>query len=204
MADLHGSRSQLPLLQQHKEKHFTAGDIVRDIIIGVSDGLTVPFALAAGLSGANASSSIVLTAGIAEVAAGAISMGLGGYLAAKSEADQYKKELRREEEEIVLVPDTGLEKPEPKRAIQSALTIAISYILGGLVPLIPYMFFPKASEAVLASVALTLVALLVFGYAKGYFTGNKPFTSAVQTALIGAIASAAAYGMAKAIQPRQP
>ena len=137
MADLDGTRNQLPLLQHHKEKHFTAGEIVRDIIIGVSDGLTVPFALAAGLSGANASSSIVLTAGIAEVAAGAISMGLGGYgsrlicravegyimkliylkkcvsekwgryLAAKSEADQYKKELRREEEEIVLVPDTG-------------------------------------------------------------------------------------------------
>lgn len=67
------------LLNQHKERHFTAGEIVRDIIIGVSDGLTVPFALAAGLSGANATSSIVLTAGIAEVAAGAISMGLGGY-----------------------------------------------------------------------------------------------------------------------------
>lgn len=67
------------LLNQHKEKHFTAGEVVRDIIIGVSDGLTVPFALAAGLSGANASSSIILTAGIAEVAAGAISMGLGGY-----------------------------------------------------------------------------------------------------------------------------
>lgn len=68
------------LLNHHKEKHFTAGEIVRDIIIGVSDGLTVPFALAAGLSGANATSSIVLTAGIAEVAAGAISMGLGGYV----------------------------------------------------------------------------------------------------------------------------
>lgn len=66
------------LLDHHTEKHFTAGEIVRDIILGVSDGLTVPFALAAGLSGANASSSIVLTAGIAEVAAGAISMGLGG------------------------------------------------------------------------------------------------------------------------------
>lgn len=68
------------LLRHHTEKHFTAGEIVRDIIIGVSDGLTVPFALAAGLSGANATSSIVLTAGIAEVAAGAISMGLGGYV----------------------------------------------------------------------------------------------------------------------------
>jgi hypothetical protein len=95
------------LLNRHTEKHFTAGEIVRDIIIGVSDGLTVPFALAAGLSGANATSSIVLTAGIAEVAAGAISMGLGGYLAAKGEADHYNRELKREQEEIITVPETG-------------------------------------------------------------------------------------------------
>ncbi|KAF2562351.1 hypothetical protein F2Q70_00018120 [Brassica cretica] len=94
------------LLDHHTEKHFTAGEVIRDIIIGVSDGLTVPFALAAGLSGANASSSIVLTAGIAEVAAGAISMGLGGYLAAKSEADHYAREMKREQEEIVAVPET--------------------------------------------------------------------------------------------------
>lgn len=72
------TESEKTLLNHHKEKHFTAGEVVRDIIIGVSDGLTVPFALAAGLSGANATSSIILTAGIAEVAAGAISMGLGG------------------------------------------------------------------------------------------------------------------------------
>ncbi|KAK9935400.1 hypothetical protein M0R45_022503 [Rubus argutus] len=231
------------LLSQHKEKHFTAGEIVRDIIIGVSDGLTVPFALAAGLSGANATSSIVLTAGVAEVAAGAISMGLGGYLAAKSEADHYVRELRREQEEIVNVPDTeaaevaeilaeygierheytpvvnalrknpqawldfmmkfelGLEKPDPRRALHSALTIAISYILGGIVPLIPYMFIPRARDAMAGSVVLTLAALLIFGYAKGYFTGSKPFKSAFQTALIGAIASAAAFGMAKAIHP---
>ena len=122
------------LLHHHTENHFTAGQIVRDIIIGVSDGLTVPFALAAGLSGANATSSIVLTAGIAEVAAGAISMGLGGYvqpnsshssfhaapkiflwanvslcsyLAAKSESDNYLRELKREQEEIIAEPETG-------------------------------------------------------------------------------------------------
>uniref|UniRef100_A0A2P2JB66 Vacuolar iron transporter n=2 Tax=Rhizophora mucronata TaxID=61149 RepID=A0A2P2JB66_RHIMU len=230
------------LLKQHKETHFTAGEVVRDIIIGVSDGLTVPFALAAGLSGANATSSIVLTAGIAEVAAGAISMGLGGYLAAKSEADHYAKELKREQEEIVAVPDIeaaevaeilaqygiepheygpvvsalrkqpqawldfmmrfelGLERPDPKRALKSALTIAIAYILGGLVPLVPYMFIPRAQDAVLASVVLTVAALLVFGYAKGHFTGNKPFRSAFQTALIGVLASAAAFGLAKAVQ----
>ncbi|CAA3024243.1 vacuolar iron transporter 1 [Olea europaea subsp. europaea] len=230
------------LLNQHKEKHFTAGEIVRDIIIGVSDGLTVPFALAAGLSGANASSAIILTAGIAEVAAGAISMGLGGYLAAKSEAEHYIRELKRERDEIVAVPDTeaaevaeilseygiqqheytpvvnalrknpqawldfmmkfelGLEKPNPKRALQSAFTIAISYIVGGAVPLVPYIFIPIARKAVIASVVSTLLALLIFGYAKGHFTGNKPIRSALQTALIGAIASAAAFGMAKVVQ----
>ncbi|XP_074307469.1 vacuolar iron transporter 1-like [Silene latifolia] len=235
-------KAQALLLNEHKEKHFTAGEVVRDIIIGVSDGLTVPFALAAGLSGANASSSIILTAGIAEIAAGAISMGLGGYLAAKSEADHYARELKREQEEIIAVPDTeaaeiaeilseygiepheynpvvnalrrkpqawldfmmkfelGLEKPDPRRALQSAFTIAISYIIGGIVPLFPYMFLPEAREAVSASVIVTLMALLVFGFAKGYFTGNKPFRSAFETALIGAIASAAAFGMAKLVQ----
>ncbi|AET05456.1 putative Ccc1 family protein [Medicago truncatula] len=231
------------LLNRHTEKHFTAGEIVRDIIIGVSDGLTVPFALAAGLSGANATSSIVLTAGIAEVAAGAISMGLGGYLAAKGEADHYNRELKREQEEIVTVPETeaaevaeilaeygieaheygpvvnalrknpqawldfmmkfelGLEKPDPRRALYSAMTIAIAYVLGGIVPLIPYMFIRNASEAVLVSVVVTLIALLIFGFVKGSFTGNKPIRSALETALIGAIASAAAYGLAKAFHP---
>ncbi|XP_024019346.1 vacuolar iron transporter 1 [Morus notabilis] len=230
------------LISQHREKHFNAGEVVRDIIIGVSDGLTVPFALAAGLSGANASSSIVLTAGIAEVAAGAISMGLGGYLAAKSEADHYLRELRREQEEIITVPETeaaevaqiladygiepheyapvvnalrrkpqawldfmmkfelGLEKPDPKRALHSAITIAVAYVLGGILPLTPYFFIPRASEAVVASVVLTLAALLIFGYAKGHFTGNRPFLSAIQTTLIGAVASAAAFGMAKVIK----
>eukprot|EP01018_Ginkgo_biloba_P005484 Gb_41222 [translate_table: standard] len=226
----------------HTEKHFTAGEMVRDIIIGMSDGLTVPFALAAGLSGAEAPSSIILTAGLAEVAAGAIAMGLGGYLAAKSEADHYMREERREQEEIISVPDTeaaevgeilakyglerneylpvvnalrkrpdawlefmmrfelGLEKPDPMRALQSALTISVAYILGGLVPLIPYMFIPIAKKAVVISVVVTLIALVFFGYVKGYFTGNIPIRSALETAVIGAIASAAAFGIARAVQ----
>ncbi|XP_051145265.1 vacuolar iron transporter 1-like [Andrographis paniculata] len=235
--------SNTVLLEKHDEEHFTAREVVRDIIIGVSDGLTVPFALAAGLSGANAPSSVVLTAGLAEVAAGAISMGLGGYLAAKSEADHYARELKREQDEIIAVPDTeaaeiaeilseygiqpheytpvvnalrknpqawldfmmkfelGLEKPDPKRALQSAFTIALAYIMGGLVPLLPYMFIPKAETAAMASVVITLLALLIFGYGKGHYTGNKPFSSALQTAFIGAIASAAAFGIAKLVKP---
>ncbi|XP_044494400.1 vacuolar iron transporter 1-like [Mangifera indica] len=97
--------------------------------------------------------------------------------------------------------ELGLEKPDPRRALHSGLTIAIAYILGGLVPLFPYMFIPGASDAVLASVVLTLLALLIFGYAKVYFTGNKPQMTALQTTLIGAIASAAAFGMAKVVHP---
>src|SRR6478736_6604093 len=89
----------------HIERHFTATEIVRDIVIGMSDGLTVPFALAAGLSGAVASTGIVVTAGLAEVAAGSIAMGLGGYLAARSDAEHYASERVREEEEIVQLPD---------------------------------------------------------------------------------------------------
>ncbi|EHA8591577.1 Vacuolar iron transporter 1.1 [Cocos nucifera] len=249
------------LLQMHEENHFTAGEVVRDVIMGVSDGLTVPFALAAGLSGTSVPSSIILTAGLAEVAAGAISMGLGGYffssplplshhqliarlryLAAKSEADHYMRELKREQEEIITVPDTeaaeiaeilsqyglepheytpivnslrknpqawlefmmkfelGLEKPEPRRALQSALTIALAYVMGGMVPLLPYVFITTAEKAMLTSVCVTVVALLIFGYMKGHFTGNRPLLSAIQTAFIGALASAAAYAMAKAVQ----
>ncbi len=89
----------------HIEKHFTAGDTVRDIVIGMADGLTVPFALAAGLTGAIASSHIVLTAGFAEIAAGSIAMGLGGYLAARSDAEHYFTERKREEDEVKTVPD---------------------------------------------------------------------------------------------------
>ncbi|KAG0561628.1 hypothetical protein KC19_9G079500 [Ceratodon purpureus] len=225
----------------HTERHFTAGEVVRDIVIGMSDGLTVPFALAAGLSGAAAPSSIVVTAGLAEVAAGSIAMGLGGYLAARSDADHYENERKREEDEIVQVPDTeadevaeilanfglepneywpvvealrkrpeawvdfmmrfelGLEKPDPARALQSALTIAASYIIGGLIPLLPYIIISEALEALKVSIVVTLLALFIFGYVKGRFTGLRPVWSAFQTVFIGALASAAAFSIAKAI-----
>jgi VIT1/CCC1 family predicted Fe2+/Mn2+ transporter len=225
----------------HVERHFTAGDTVRDVVIGMSDGLTVPFALAAGLSGAVASARIVVTAGLAEVAAGSIAMGLGGYLAARSDAEHYVSELAREEREIVSMPDAevaevteilesygvephdaltvanamrrrpekwrdfmmrfelGLEEPDPRRALRSALTIAAAYVLGGLVPLAPYMIAPTVGQALGVSIALTLVALLVFGYVKGRFTGAGPVRSALQTALIGGLAAAAAFMIARAI-----
>ncbi|KAI3897250.1 hypothetical protein MKW92_043662 [Papaver armeniacum] len=214
------------LNQQHTEKHFASKDVVKDVIIGVSDGLTVPFALAAGLSASTkVSPSIVLVAVLAEVAAGSISMGLGGFLAAKSEEHHYMREMKREQEEIINCPDIeaaeiaeilaeyglepheyapvfelGLEKPRPGRALESAFTIAAAYIIGGMVPLLPYMFIPVATEAMITSILVTLMALFFFGYVKGIFTGDRPLKSAFETTLVGAIACAAAYGMGRLVQ----
>lgn len=94
----------------HNELHLKSSDMIKDIVIGMSDGLTVPFALAAGLSGAVASSNIIVIAGIAEIAAGSIAMGLGGYLAGKTEQDHYKSELKREFDEIENVRDKEIEE----------------------------------------------------------------------------------------------
>jgi VIT1/CCC1 family predicted Fe2+/Mn2+ transporter len=200
----------------HVERHFTAGEVVRDVVIGMSDGLTVPFALAAGLSGAIDNSHIVVVAGLAEIAAGSIAMGLGGYLAAKSDAEHYASERQREDREVQEIPDEearevqkvfadyglsqeesapvvealtrkpkewvdfmmrfelGLEEPDPKRALQSAATIAASYVAGGIIPLSPYMILHSARLALLWSVLVTLIALGIFGYIKGRFTGARP------------------------------
>jgi VIT1/CCC1 family predicted Fe2+/Mn2+ transporter len=237
------SLTGVPAVRQsrHLEQHFTGSESVRDVVIGMSDGLTVPFALAAGLSGAIASSTIIVTAGMAEIAAGSIAMGLGGYLAAKSDAEHFASELKREEQEIVEKPaaekreieelfsgyglspaesapvvqalasrpeqwrdfmmkfELGLERPDPRRSLRSALTIAGSYMAGGFVPLGPYILMGNATRALQVSVLVTLLALLVFGYVKGRFTGAKPLRSAVQTAAIGSIAAAAAFGIARLI-----
>lgn len=223
----------------HIEKHFTAGETIRDIVIGMADGLTVPFALAAGLSGAVSASHIIVTAGLAEVAAGSIAMGLGGYLAARSDAEHYDHERLREQREVVdhvelereevaevfraygltdaeITPivsalekkpeawvdfmmrfELGLEKPEPKRALWSALTIAGSYIAGGLIPLSPYFFQSRVTAALAVSVGMTLVALFVFGYVKSRFTGAPPLRGAFQTLAVGGLAAGAAFGIAR-------
>jgi VIT1/CCC1 family predicted Fe2+/Mn2+ transporter len=225
----------------HIEKHFTSGETVRDVVIGMADGLTVPFALAAGLSGAVTSTSIIVTAGIAEIVAGSIAMGLGGYLAGKSDAEHYDSEYKREiyeidkllehEKDEVMeifqnygltakesrpIVDTlakrpkdfadfmmrfelGLEKPKPGRARLSGATIGGAYILGGLVPLLPYILLSEAHVALWWSVAITVVALFIFGYIKGQFTGTKPFKSAVQTCLIGSVAAGVAFFIARLI-----
>jgi VIT1/CCC1 family predicted Fe2+/Mn2+ transporter len=209
---------------EHVEKHFTATAAVRDIVIGMSDGLTVPFALAAGLTGAIASTGIVVTAGLAEIAAGSIAMGLGGYLAAKTDSEHYASELDREYRETVELPEIeteevakvftsnqkkwvdfmmrfelGLETPDPARASRSAGTIAASYIVGGLVPLAPYILMHNILDALWVSVGVTLLALFVFGAIKGHYTGVKPLRGGFQTVLVGGLAAAAAFGIARLI-----
>jgi VIT1/CCC1 family predicted Fe2+/Mn2+ transporter len=207
----------------------------------MADGLTVPFALAAGLSGTVKDTWIIVVAGIAEIAAGSIAMGLGGYLAARTDRDHYLSEVERERRETIELPhkereevaevfrgygmsehnigpvveaiasdqkrwvdfmmrfELGLEEPDPKRARNSAVTIAASYILGGLVPLAPYMLLRQLYSALTVSVAVTLVALFIFGYVKGRLTGISPWRGGVQTVVIGGLASAAAFGLARLI-----
>ncbi len=226
---------------EHIEQHFTASESVRDVVIGMSDGLTVPFALAAGLSGAVTATRIVVTAGFAEIAAGAIAMGLGGYLAAKSDAEHYASEQSREQREIIektqdevaeveaifaaygleaaeIAPITqafrdrpkawvdfmmryelGLEKPDPGRAMKSALTIGGAYVAGGLIPLAPYILVSSVQLGLVVSVLVTMAALAGFGFVKGRFTGAGPLRSAFQTLLIGGLAAGAAFTIARLI-----
>jgi VIT1/CCC1 family predicted Fe2+/Mn2+ transporter len=228
----------------HIEKHFTATETVRDVVIGMSDGLTVPFALAAGLSGAVASANtkLVIIAGLAEIAAGSIAMGLGGYLAARTDSEHYHSEEKREYREIVELPrdeerevadifegygltpaqaapvvaaicsepkrwvdfmmryELGLEAPDPRRAVRSAATIAVSYIIGGMIPLSPYFAAHTVLQGLWISVLLTLLALFVFGYIKGRLTGVHPLRGGIRTVVIGGLAAGAAFALARAIQ----
>jgi vacuolar iron transporter family protein len=225
----------------HVEKHFTSGEVVRDVVIGMADGLTVPFALAAGLSGAVTSTNIIVTAGLAEIVAGSIAMGLGGYLAGRSDAEHYDSEYKREiyeieklleheKDEVIEILETygltrveslpiveslatrpadfadfmmrfelGLEKPKPQRALTSGITIGVAYVLGGLVPLLPYIILVQANAALKWSVGITVIALFIFGYIKGQFTGAKPLKSALQTCFIGSLAAAVAFFIARLI-----
>jgi VIT1/CCC1 family predicted Fe2+/Mn2+ transporter len=223
----------------HEEKHFSGSQMVRDVVIGMSDGLTVPFALAAGLSGAIDNNSIIVTAGIAEIVSGAIAMGLGGYLAGKTEAEHYQSELAREYDEVNRFPERekeevrevfegfglsahsqelivnelakdkdkwvsfmmrfelGLEKPEINRARKSALTIGISYVVGGLVPLSPYFFAPTSAQAMIYSCVVTILSLFVFGFYKSKLIGQPALKGALKVTMIGILAAACAYSVAR-------
>ena len=223
----------------HKESHLKSSEAITDIVIGMSDGLTVPFALAAGLSGAVSNTHIIVIAGIAEICAGSIAMGLGGYLAGKTEQDHYSSEVKREYDEIenlrhmeiaetkeffaniglspelqdqateeiardkdrwvdfMMKYELGLEKPDPKRATKSAFNIGFSYIIGGIIPLSPYIFIDNPISALKISVITTLLCLFVFGYFKSKITGVNPLWGALRVTLIGAMAAGAAFLVAK-------
>lgn len=233
---------QETLAHHHHEHHSSGSDFLKDIVIGMSDGLTVPFALAAGLSGAVDNTSLIVIAGLAEIAAGSIAMGLGGYLAGQTEMDHYKAELRREYDEVERLPERekeevrdffeslglskevqekavneltkdkdnwvnfmmkyelGLEKPDEKRARKSAFNIGMSYITGGLVPLLPYFLVSSTFEGLKISALITLVCLFIFGYFKSKMTGVPPITGALKVMLIGALAATAAFSIARMIE----
>lgn len=229
------------MVHSHPEHHFESSEKVRDFVIGMSDGLTVPFALAAGLSGAIDSTAIVITAGLAEIAAGSIAMGLGGYLAGRTEIEHYDSEEKREYEEIeklheVEIKETkeifagyglddetqekiartmaknpkkwvdfmmrfelGLERPDQNRARQSAVIIGGSYVIGGLIPLSAYFFTDSTKQGLIWSTVITLVCLVAFGLIKSKLTGQPLFKGTMRVALVGALAAAAAFGIAKLI-----
>ncbi len=226
-------------MQPHEERHLKSSDFITDIVIGMSDGLTVPFALAAGLSGAVDSTAIIITAGLAEVAAGSIAMGLGGYLAGKTEIDHYNAELKREQQEVEDVPEhekqevrdvfaemglseetqniiademskdkekwvdfmmkyeLGLDKPDAKRARNSAFNIGLSYIVGGIIPLSPYFFATHPLDGLKWSAIITVVCLFIFGFFKARFTGQNPWGGALRVTIIGSVAAAAAFFIAR-------
>ncbi|KAJ7662206.1 membrane fraction protein [Mycena polygramma] len=247
-------------------------DVVRDVVIGLSDGLTVPFALTAGLSSLGESRLVVL-GGVAELIAGAISMGIGGFLASQAERDHYRflrdttaarvvrscdGEMEREVAEVlapigvdertcravarclreVEVPSAssnrvsahdlesneslrwskevgltpfllkfgaGLEEVPTRRLYISAFTIGAGYLIGGIIPLLPYFFIPRAHVALMYSALVTGIVLLVFGAVKARVTGAGVGTGgyvwgAVSTLLVGGIAAAAAFGIVKALE----
>jgi vacuolar iron transporter family protein len=224
-----------------RETHFRGTPAVRDVVIGLSDGLTVPFALAAGVSAAVSNAHLVVAVGLAEIAAGSISMGLGGYLVASTESEHYRAEVGRETKETELAPELeaqevaqilesyglppeevaplvrsiradrsrwigfmmrfeiGLDEPNPSRIWRSALTIALSYVAGGLIPLIPYMIASTVRTALLFSALVTVLALFGFGYGKNRIIGLSPLRGAIQTVLIGGVAAGAAFLIARLV-----
>jgi VIT1/CCC1 family predicted Fe2+/Mn2+ transporter len=180
----------------------------------------------------------VITAGVAEIIAGSIAMGLGGYLAGKTEVDHYKAELKREYYEVDHLPERekqevrdvladygiskqaqdlvadeislnkdkwvdfmmkfelGLDEPHPERAKKSAFNIAVSYIIGGFIPLSAYFFTDHPKDGIIYSSIITLFALAAFGYFKSKVTDQPPIQGALRTMLVGALAASAAYFIA--------
>ena len=223
------------------ELHYKNSLLVKDVIIGMSDGLTVPFALTAGLSGVLNTNHLIIVSGLAEITAGCISMGLGGYLAGQSEVEHYDSELKGELDEIETVPaselkevediliamgvdtllskqvalqvsrdkniwanfmmqlELNMEKPANNRAAKSAGTIALAYLVGGFIPLSPYILIKDNTTGFYVSCIATISALLFFGYFKSKVTGQPLLKGTLKVTLTGIIAAGAAFLMAKAV-----
>jgi vacuolar iron transporter family protein len=228
-------------VDMNKETHDSNSNLVKDIIIGMSDGLTVPFALTAGLSGVLNTTHLIIVSGLSEIAAGCISMGLGGYLAGESEVEHYDSQLKREFTEIETVPELELkevkdilmnmgveeklsgqaalqiskdknqwadfmmklelqmEKPAKNRASKSAGTIALSYLVGGFIPLFPYIIITDSKTAFYISCTATVIALIIFGYLKSKVTGQPLLKGTIKVTVTGIAAAAAAFLLAKAV-----
>ncbi|MGA3014957.1 MAG: VIT1/CCC1 transporter family protein [Bacteroidales bacterium] len=224
-----------------EELHNKNTTLVKDIIIGMSDGLTVPFALTAGLSGVLDTNHLIIVSGLAEITAGCISMGLGGFLAGQSEVEHYDTELKREYDEVETVPllelkevegiftemgvekklskevaiqvskdknhwvdlmmklELMMEKPAKNRAAISAGTIALSYLVGGFIPLFPYIITHSSKTGFYVSCIVTILALIIFGFFKSKMTGRPLLKGTLKVAITGIIAAAAAFLLAKAV-----
>ncbi|KAG9517636.1 DUF125-domain-containing protein, partial [Aureobasidium melanogenum] len=230
------------------EKHITNNDLMRNFIIGFSDGLTVPFALTSGLSSLG-SSRLVVLAGLAELFSGAISMGLSSFLAASTDAAQYAVEMAREKTEIEECPleeeqeiydifaEYGIErchvfmlverlkqdpemwvkfmmdfelkltKPNRAGAWIEGLVMGLSYLLGGILPMIPYFAFKRTNDALFTSIGITVVILIVFGYGKSAIVGNPKkdsILSALYTLIVGVVAAGTSYGIVRGLDSANP
>jgi len=224
-----------------EELHNKNTTLVKDIIIGMSDGLTVPFALTAGLRGVLDTNHLIIVSGLAEITAGCISMGLGGFLAGQSEVEHYETELQREYSEIESVPllelkevediftemgvekklskevaiqvskdknlwvdlmmklELMMEKPAKNRAAISAVTISVSYLAGGFIPLFPYIITNNSTTGFYVSCIVTILALIIFGFFKSKMTGRPLVMGTIKVAVTGIVAAAAAFLLAKAV-----
>lgn len=241
--------SRIPLLEAngHPEQHSAYGAVIRDGIIGFSDGLTVPFALTAGLSSLG-NTKLVVMGGLAELFSGAISMGLGGYLASATERAHYLSEEAREWDEIKNCPgvereeiyqilgayhvsreastplveslcrnpqqwvrfmmdfELKMEKPDINRVWISALTLGLSYFIGGLIPMVPYFIMEEAAKALFVSIGITIVILLAFGYLKNWVTiRNKRagLWGALQTLVVGMVSAGTSYAIVRALDAKE-
>lgn len=227
-------------IEPHTAHPFRRPHVIRDFVVGLPDGLILPFALAAGLSGAGQPAKLIIIAGLAEIAAGAIALGVGGYLAGKTEMEYYTAALKKEYDEAVRLPsreqevrnffgnlglsgevqeqavaemtkdkrtwvdfmmkyELGPDKPDPARARKSAFNIGLSYFTGGLIPLSPYFFPHNGLTGLMISALITLTILFIFGYFKSRLTGLPAWQGAIRITLIGAVAAACAFGIARMI-----